>query len=70
VEEVVRVDVFESLHDLEQNALDTRIVKTLVISRLHQLIQVAFHVLHGDVELFAKWVEEDVQGRNQMGVSW
>lgn len=68
MEEVVGVDVLESLHDLKENALDTRIIKTFVISRLHQLVQVPFHVLHGDVKLLAEGVEEDVQGGNQVGV--
>jgi hypothetical protein len=49
VEEVVGVDVLETLHDLEQDALDTCVVEILVVSGLHQLVQVALHVLHGNV---------------------
>jgi len=70
MEEVVGVDVLESLHDLKQNALDAAIVETLVVSRLHQLVEVPFHIFHGDVELLGEGVEEDIQGRDQMGVCW
>lgn len=49
VEEVVGVDVFEAGEDLDEDALDAGAVKDLVITLLHELIQVDVHVLHADV---------------------
>lgn len=60
------VNVLESLHDLEQNALDARVVKAFVISGLHQLVQIAFHILHADMELLSERVQEDVKCRNEV----
>jgi hypothetical protein len=68
VEEVVVVNVFQARENLTKDALDTRAVERLVVARLHQLVQVAIHVLHGDVELLAQWVEEDVVRGHEMGV--
>lgn len=64
MEEVVGVYVLKSLHDLKQYALDTGVVKTFVIPGLHQLVKVALHVLHANVELLAEGIQEDVQSRN------
>jgi hypothetical protein len=66
VEEVVRVDVFEALHDLEEDALHTSVIETLVIASLHQLVEVTLHVLHGDMELLGERIQEDVEGGNQV----
>ena len=68
MEEVVVVDVLQSREDLAKNALHTGAVEWLVVTRLHQLVKVAVHVLHGDVELLAQWVEEDVVCRYQVRV--
>jgi hypothetical protein len=68
VEEVVIVNVFQTRENLAKNALDTSTVEWLVVTRLHQLVEVAVHVLHGDVELLAQWVKEDVVCRYQVRV--
>lgn len=68
MEEIVGMDMFQALHDLEEDALHSSIVQALVISRLHQLIQITFHVLHADVQLLAERVQEDVESRDQMSV--
>jgi hypothetical protein len=68
VKEMMVVDVLEAVHNLEQDAFDTGIVKALVIARLHQLIQVAFHILHTNVKLFTERIQEDVESRHKMWV--
>jgi hypothetical protein len=68
VEELAGVDVFEASEDLEEDALDAVGVERLVVSGLHQLVQVSIHVLHGDVKPPAVWVQEDVQSRHEVGV--
>jgi len=69
MEKVVGVNVLETLHNLEQDAFNTGVVQALVIPRLHQLIQVALHVLHGNVQFLGERIQKDVQGRNQMLMS-
>ena len=69
MKEVVRVNVLQTDHDLVENALDARVIETLVVASLHKLIEVTLHILHGDVELLAEGVEEDVEGGNKMRVS-
>jgi hypothetical protein len=64
----VLVDVLESAKDLKEDALDNRIVKWLVVSRLHQLVEITIHVLHSNVQFFAKRVEEDVICRHKVRV--
>lgn len=66
MEKVVGVNVFETLHDLIENALDTRVVEALVIPRLHQLVKVALHVLHTNVQLLAVGIQENVESRNEV----
>lgn len=66
MEEVVGVNVFKTLHDLIENALDTRVVEALVISRLHQLVKVALHVLHANMQLLAVGIQENVESRNEV----
>lgn len=51
VEEVVSMDVIQTAHNLVEDALDVLGVKSLVVSCLHQLVEVAVHVFHADVEL-------------------
>jgi hypothetical protein len=68
VEKVVTVNVLKAMHDLEQNALDAAIVKALVVASLHQLVKIAFHVFHANVELLAIGVQEDVEGRDEVWV--
>lgn len=68
MEEVVVVNVFEARENLAKDTLDAGAVERLVLARLHQLVQVAVHVLHGDVELLAHWVKEDVVRGHEVGV--
>jgi hypothetical protein len=68
VEKVVSVDVLQALHDLEKNALDAGIVQALVVAGLHQLIKVAFHVLHRNMEFLRVRVEKDVKRWDEMRV--
>jgi hypothetical protein len=60
VKEMVCMNMLQPLHDLEEYAFDTACVQTFVVSGLHQLIQIAVHVLHGNVELLAEGIQEDV----------
>lgn len=60
------VDVFQSLHDLEKDALDTRNVKTFVVSSFHELVKIAIHIFHSNVKLLGEGVEENVQCRHEM----
>ena len=62
------VDVFKAMHDLEQNALDAAIVQALVVASLHQLVEIALHVFHANVEFLAVGVQEDVEGRDEVRV--
>jgi hypothetical protein len=66
MEEVMRVNVFEALHNLEEDALHTSVIETLVVASLHQLVEVTLHVLHGDMELLSERIQEDVKGGNQV----
>jgi hypothetical protein len=66
MEEVMRVNVFEALHNLEEDALHTSVIETLVVASLHQLVEVPLHVLHGDMELLSERIQEDVKGGNQV----
>ena len=68
MEEVMGVDVVQPREDLIENAFDVSLVETLLVPRLHQLVQVTVHVLHADVKFPRKGVEEDVQSRSKMGV--
>lgn len=68
VEEVVGMNVVKATQDLVEDALDMLSVQTLVVSCLHQLVEVAIHVLHADMQFSGKRVEEDVEGRDQVGV--
>jgi len=70
MKEVMGVDVFETLHDLEQDALDTGVIQALVIPRFHQLVQISLHVLHTDMKLFAEGVEENVERRDEVCMRW
>jgi hypothetical protein len=66
MEEVMRVNVFEALHNLEEDALHTSVIETLVVASLHQLVEVTLHVLHGDMELLSERIQKDVKGGNQV----
>jgi hypothetical protein len=66
VEKVVRVDMLEALHNLEEDALDAGVVEALVVAGLHQLVEVTLHVLHADVQLLAVGVQEDVEGGDEV----
>lgn len=68
VEKVVGVYVVKTRQNLEENALYTSYIHAFVISGLHELIQIAVHVLHADVQFLAVRVEENVEGTNEMGV--
>lgn len=69
MKELMSVDVVQAGQDLVEDALDTFRVHTFVISSFHQLVQVAVHVLHADVEFPAVGVEENIQGRHKVDVS-
>lgn len=43
--------------------------EVLMITGLHELIEVAIHVLHTDVEFAGKRVEEDVEGGDEVRVN-
>lgn len=47
------VNMVQAGKNLVENALHAPHVHAFVISRFHQLIQVAVHVFHADVKLFA-----------------
>jgi hypothetical protein len=70
VKEVVSVDMFQTLHNLEEDALDAAVVKALVVASLHQLVEVTLHVLHSDMELLSVGVQENVESRNKVRVVW
>ena len=70
MEEVVGVNVVETGENLVQYALDTPCVHTFVFSCLHQLIKVAIHVFHANMEFFTERIQEDVQRRYQVGMVW
>jgi len=70
VEELAVVDVLQSGHYLEEDALYTVRVHWLVVPGLHELVQVAVHELHGNVKPSAVGVQEDVQSRYQMRMRW
>jgi len=70
MEEFASVDVLEACKNLKENALYTRVVQRLVVSGLHQLVEVAVHVLHGDVKSPAVGIQEDVKSRDQVGMRW
>lgn len=69
VEEMMGMNVVQTAHNLVEDALDVLGVERLVVSCLHQLVEVAVHVFHADVELSGKGVEEDVQGGDEMRVN-
>jgi hypothetical protein len=66
MEELAGVNVLETCQNLEKDTLHAGCVKWLVVPRLHELVQVSVHVLHGDVKPPAVGVQEDVQCRYQM----
>lgn len=68
VEELVGVYVVEARQDLEEYGLDGLGLEGLVFSRLHELVEVAVHVLHADVQLLGARVEEDVIRGHQVRV--
>lgn len=68
VEEVVGVDMVETTQDLVEDTLDMLSVQVFVVSCLHQLVKIAVHVLHGDVQLAGERVEENVKGRDKVRV--
>lgn len=70
MEELAVVNVLQSGHYLEQNALYTVRVHWLVIPCLHELVQITVHEFHGNVKPSAVRVQEDVQGWNQMRMWW
>ena len=64
------MNVLQAAENLKQDAFDNSAVERLVVPRLHQLVEVAIHVLHGNVQLLAEGVQEDVISRYKMRVSW
>ena len=70
MEELACVDVLETGKNLEEDALYAGRIQWLVIPRLHQLVQVAVHVLHGDVQSPAVGIQEDVKCGYQVRMRW
>jgi hypothetical protein len=70
MKEVMSVDMFQSLHDLEENAFDTPCIKAFRVTGFHKLIKIAVHVLHTDVKLLTERVEEYIKCRNEMVMRW
>ena len=70
VEELAVVDVFQSGHDLKEDAFHAVCIHGLVLAGLHELIQIAIHELHGNVEPTGVRIQEDVQGWYQVRVWW
>ena len=68
VEEVVIVDVVEAAENLIQDAFDAAAIQAFMISGLHQLVQIAIHILHADVQFLGHRIQEDVESWHQMGV--
>ena len=68
MEEMMVVDVFQTRDDLKQDALYTSTIQTLMIPCLHQLVKIAVHVLHGDMQLLRDRIQEDVKSRDEMRV--
>jgi hypothetical protein len=66
MEEVVGVDMVETLQDLVEDTLDVLSLEIFVVPCLHQLIEIAIHVLHGDVKLAGERIEENIKGRNKV----
>lgn len=62
------MDMVETGHDLVEDALDSSGIHTLVVTGLHELVEVTIHVLHADVKFSAQRVEEDVESGNKMGM--
>ena len=70
MEEVVGVDVIQSRDYLVQDALDAGAVQASVGSGLHQLVEIAVHVLHADMQFLGRRIEEDVESRHEVDVIW
>lgn len=66
MEELSVMDMLEPREDLEKDALHTVRVHGFVVTRFHQLIQIAVHVLHRNVKPAAVRVQENVQCWNQV----
>lgn len=64
----MRVNVIKAGENLVQDALDAAVVQVFMISCLHELIQITFHVFHTYVKLFSQGIKEDLEGRYQVGV--
>jgi hypothetical protein len=58
--------VVETGQNLVEDAFDVFLVQVFVVSRLHQLIKVTIHILHGDVQFAGERVKEDVEGRDKV----
>ena len=54
------VNMLQTLHDLEQDALDTPSIKTFVVAGLHKLIKITIHILHTNMEFLAERVEKNI----------
>ena len=60
--------MLEALHNLEENALDTGVVEALVVASLHKLVEVTLHIFHSNMKLLRVRVQEDIEGRYEVGV--
>ena len=68
MEEVVIMDMVETGQDLEKNAFDAAAVQAFVLTSFHKLVQISIHVLHTDMQLLGRWIQEDLESRNEMRV--
>ena len=68
MKEAMVVNVLEPGHYLVEQTLDKVRFHQLTAARLHQLVEVAVHVLHSNVKLAADWVKEDIERRNEVAV--
>lgn len=70
MEKVVFVNVLQTGKNLVEDALDAAAVEVFVLARLHELIQITIHVLHGNVQLSAQRVQKYVVCWYEMWVIW
>ena len=66
MEELVIVYVVEARKDLEEYTLDAGAIEASMIACFHELVEIAIHVFHHDMEFPRQRIEEDVQRRYQM----
>lgn len=68
MEKIVCVYVIQSGDDLVQDTFHAGTVQAPVGPGLHQLIEIAIHVFHANVQFFCRGIQEYVQSRDKMDV--